>query len=78
MGAGVALVALAPGFDAFKARRTLLLLTGAAFPVVVYIVVQPKFALWRGLIQRMLDVAMAMFLIVLVWTILPKQHRTGD
>ena len=77
MGISVALVSLAPGFRSFKLRRTFMLLTGIAFPVVFIAMVQPDFAPWRGLLQRSLDVAMAASLVLVVFTILAKGRRAS-
>ena len=75
MGISVALVSLATGFRTFKLRRTFMLLTGIAFPVVFVAMVQPDFAPWRGLLQRLLDVAMAASLALVVFTILATGRR---
>lgn len=75
MGIGIALVSLAPGFKPFKLRRTFLLLTGIALPVVFAAMVQPDLAPWRGLLQRLLDVAMAVSLVLLIRTILAPGRR---
>ena len=75
MGISVALVSLAPGFRSFKLRRTFMLLTGIAFPVVFVAMVQPDFAPWRGLLQRLLDVAMAASLALVVFTIFATGRR---
>jgi hypothetical protein len=75
MGISVALVSLATGFRSFKLRRTFMLLTGIAFPVVFVAMVQPDFAPWRGLLQRLLDVAMAASLALVVFTILATGRR---
>ena len=69
MGAGIALVSLAPGFNAFRLRRTFMLLTGVAFPIVFVLMVQPDLAPWRGLLQRLLDVALAMSLVLFSQTL---------
>ena len=78
MGISVALVSLAPGFGAFKLRRTFMLLTGFAFPVVFVAMLEPGLAPWRGLLQRSLDVAMAVSLVLLVFTILPRGRRASQ
>jgi len=70
MGISVALVSLAPGFSSFTLRRIFMLLTGIAFPLVFIAMVQPDLAPWRGLLQRLLDVALAVSLILISWTIL--------
>ena len=70
MGISIALVSLASGFNSFKLRRTFMLLTGIAFPVVFAIMVQPDLAPWRGLLQRLLDAALAMSLILVSWTLI--------
>lgn len=70
MGISVALVSLASGFSAFKLRRTFMLLTGIAFPLVFIVMVQPDLAAWRGLLQRLLDAALAISLLLVSWTIL--------
>lgn len=75
MGAGIAFVSLAPGFSAFKLRRTFMLLVGVAFPVVFVAMVQPEFAPWRGLLQRSLDIALAASLILIAWTLIPPAQR---
>ncbi|SIR16425.1 DUF998 domain-containing protein [Solilutibacter tolerans] len=63
MGAGIALVSFAPGLRFLTWRRTFLLLTGVAFPVVFFLMVQPDLSSWRGLLQRLLDIAMALSLL---------------
>ncbi|MCD9047083.1 DUF998 domain-containing protein [Luteimonas sp. MHLX1A] len=73
MGAGVALVSLAAGFRRFKLRRAFLFLTGIAFPVLFLTMVEPDVAPWRGLIQRLLDVALAASLVLMSVTV----FRTG-
>jgi hypothetical protein len=75
MGISIALVALASGFSSYKLRRTFMLLTGFAFPVVFIAMVQPDFAPWRGLLQRSLDAAMAVSLVLVVVTILATVRR---
>jgi hypothetical protein len=75
MGISIALVALASGFSSYKLRRTFMLLTGFAFPVVFIAMVQPDFAPWRGLLQRSLDAAMAVSLVLVVVTILATARR---
>lgn len=77
MGAGVALVSLAPGLSGLKLRRAFMLLTGAAFPVVFAVMVQPDVAPWRGLLQRLLDVAMAISLLLIVQTLVRPQPTGG-
>lgn len=75
MGIGIAFVSLAPKFSAFKFRRIFMLLVGIAFPVVFAIMFQPDLAPWRGLLQRSLDVALAVSLILMTWTLVPSgQH----
>jgi Protein of unknown function (DUF998) len=78
MGISVALVSLAPGFRPFKLRRTFMLLTGIAFPVGFFAMVQPDFAPWRGLLQRSLDVAMGASLALVVSTILAPARRASQ
>ena len=73
MGAGVALVSFAAGFRRFKLRRAFLFLTGIAFPVLFLTMVEPDVAPWRGLIQRLLDVALAASLVLMSVTV----FRTG-
>ena len=77
MGAGVALVSLAPGLSGLKLRRAFMLLTGAAFPVVFAVMVQPEVAPWRGVLQRLLDVAMAISLLLIVQTLVRPQPTGG-
>ena len=74
MGAGIALISLAPGFKAFKLRRTFMLLVGVAFPLEFVAMVQPDLAPWRGLLQRLLDVALAVSLILIAWTLVPSSQ----
>ena len=71
MGAGIFLISLASEFGNFKLRRGFLLVTGIAFPVVFFLMVQPELASWGGLLQRLLDVAMATSLDLVVWTLAP-------
>ena len=75
MGVGIALVSLAPGFSAFKLRRTFMLLVGVAFPVVFVIMIEPDVAPWRGLLQRLLDVALAVALVLVAWTLVPSGQQ---
>ena len=79
MGLAVALVSLAPDFSAFKSRRIFMLLLGIAFPVVFAAMLQPEFAPWRGLLQRSLDIGLAISLIWIAWTLIPssEQARRG-
>ncbi|MCA1798057.1 MAG: DUF998 domain-containing protein [Xanthomonadaceae bacterium] len=74
MGASIFLISLAPEFGNFKLRRGFLLVTGIAFPVVFFLMVQPELALWGGLMQRLLDVAMAISLAIVVWTLAPTDR----
>lgn len=78
MGVGVALISLAPGFSAFKLRRGFILLVGIAFPVVFVTMIQPDLAPWRGLLQRLLDVALAVSLILIAWTLVPSGQRARE
>ena len=72
MGASIALVSLAPKFSAFKLRRIFMLLAGIAFPIVFIAMVQPEAAPWGGLLQRSLDIALAVSLILIAWTLIPS------
>ena len=78
MGISVALVSLAPGFRSFMIRRSFMLLTGVAFPVVFVGMIQPDFASWRGLLQRSLDIAMAASLVIVAFTILAEGRRDSQ
>ncbi|MEO0345709.1 MAG: DUF998 domain-containing protein [Pseudomonadota bacterium] len=78
MGAGVALLSLAPGLASYKLRRSFMLLTGIAFPVVFVAMVQPDFSPWRGLLQRSLDVAMAISLVIASWTLIPSSQHVSN
>lgn len=78
MGISVALVSLASGFKPFKLRRTFMLLTGIAFPVVFVLMMQSDFAPWRGLLQRSLDAAMAACLVLVAVTILATGRRASE
>lgn len=69
MGASIFLLSLAPGFGNFKLRRGFLLLGGVAYPVLFFLMVQPELASWAGLLQRLLDVVMAISLGLVVWTL---------
>ena len=71
MGASIFLISLASEFDNFKLSRGFLLVTGIAFPGVFLLMVQPELASWGGLLQRLLDVAMAISLALVVWTLAP-------
>lgn len=75
IGVSIALVSLDSKFSAFKLRRTFMLLTGIAFPVVFIVMVQPDLAPCRGLLQRMLDVALAVSLILITWTLIPTDRQ---
>jgi hypothetical protein len=75
MGFGIAFISLAPGFSEFKLRRTFMLLVGIAFPVVFIAMVQPEVAQWRGLLQRSLDIALAVSLILIAWTLIPSGQQ---
>lgn len=71
MGAGIALLGMAPAFRAFALRRACLIGTGAAFPIVFVLMVQPELESWRGLLQRGLDVALAISLALALRTLIP-------
>ena len=75
MGAAIFLISLASEFGNFKLRRSFLLMTGNAFPVVFFLMVQPELASWGGLLQRLLDVAMAISLALIVWTLAPTARN---
>ncbi len=76
MGASIALLSLAPGFRSFPMRRTFMLLSGLAFPIVFFAMVQPDLESWGGLMQRSLDIALATSLIFVAWTLLaPRQSE---
>ena len=75
MGASIFLISLASEFGNFKLRRGFLLVTGVAFPVVFFLMVQPELASWAGLLQRLLDVAMAVSLTIVVWTLVPTRRN---
>lgn len=72
MGASIFLISLAPEFGKFKLRRSFLLMTGIAFPVVFFLMVHPDLASCGGLLQRLLDVLMAISLALVVWTLAPS------
>ena len=78
MGIGTALVSLAPKFSAFKFRRAFMLLVGTAFPVVFATMLQPDLAPWRGLLQRSLDVALAVCLVLIAWTLVPSRQHARE
>lgn len=71
MGVSIFLISLASEFDKFKLRRGFLLGTGIAFPVVFFLMVQSELAAWGGLLQRLLDLGMAISLALVVWTLAP-------
>ena len=71
MGASVFLLSLDSAFGTFQLRRGFLLVTGIAFPVVFFLMAQPDLAPWGGLLQRLLDVAMAISLALVLWTLAP-------
>ena len=75
MGISVLLIAFDSRFSGFKLRRTFLLITGIAFPAVFFLMVQPELDQWAGLLQRLLDIAMAVSLILIVWTLIPTEHN---
>lgn len=75
MGAGITLISLARKLSAFKLRRAFMLLVGVAFPVVFVIMIQPDIAPWRGLIQRLLDVALAVSLVLIAWTLVSSDKQ---
>lgn len=75
MGAGIFLISMASFFSKFKLRRGFLLVTGMAYPVVYLLMVQPELSSWAGLLQRILDVAMAISLILIVWTLVPSDRQ---
>lgn len=77
MGASIALVSLAPGFDSHRTRRAFMLLTGVAFPMVFVAMVHPDLAPWRGLLQRLLDVALAISLLLFSWTLVRPARPGG-
>ena len=72
MGISLLLVAFAPGLNAFKSRRYFMLLTGVAFPLIFIVMLQPDLAPWRGLLQRLLDLALALSLILITWTLVAR------
>ena len=76
MGASIFLMSLASEFGNFKLRRGFLLVTGIAFPVVFFFMVQPELASWGGLLQRLLDIAMAISLALVVWTLAPTGRNS--
>lgn len=79
MGTSVALLSFAPGFRLYTPRRLFLLLSGFAFPLIFIIMVQSGFAPIRGLLQRLLDVAMAVSLLLMAFTIMGATQRpVGD
>jgi hypothetical protein len=58
-------------------RRSFLLLSGIAFPLVFFAMVHPELEPWGGLLQRSLDIALATSLIFVVWTLPgPRQQAT--
>lgn len=71
MGVSTALLGLAPGFSGHPARRAFLWTTGIAFPVVFVLMLQPEVAPIRGLLQRLLDVALAISLVLVLRTLTP-------
>ena len=75
MGASIFVVAWAGKFTEFRLRRSFLLITGAAYPIVFFLMVQPELASWAGLLQRLLDVAMAACLVLIVWTLIPTDTK---
>ncbi|QNG69233.1 hypothetical protein NIPOLPBK_02436 [Stenotrophomonas maltophilia] len=75
MGLSIVLISLDTRFSGFKLRRVFLLFAGAAFPVVFLLMVQPELGQWGGLLQRLLDIAMAVSLIVIVKTLIPTGHN---
>ena len=77
MGAGIALVSFAPNFKFFPWRRIFLLLTGVAFPVVFVLMVQPDLSPWRGLLQRLLDIAMALSLVLSFNPLFGRHAKVG-
>ncbi len=77
MGVSIALVSLASGFNSFKLRRAFMLLTGVAFPAVFAIMVQPDLAPWGGLLQRLLDVALAISLVLVLQTLVRPARQSG-
>lgn len=77
MGVSVALLSLAHGFNAFAWRRTFMLLAGLAFPLVFVLMVQPDLSPWRGFLQRVLDIAMALSLIFVYQTLVRPARQAG-
>lgn len=75
MGASIFLISLASEFGNFKLRRSFLLVTGIAIPLVFFLMVQSEMAAWGGLLQRLLDVAMAISLVLVVWTLAPADRN---
>lgn len=75
MGLSIVLISLDTRFSGFKLRRVFLLFAGAAFPVVFLLMVQPELGQWGGLLQRLLDIAMAVSLIFIVKTLIPTGHN---
>jgi hypothetical protein len=56
-------------------RRTFMLLTGAAFPIVFIAMVQPDLDSWGGLMQRSLDVALATSLVLIAWALMKRDQQ---
>ena len=77
MGVSIALLSLAPGLSSFLWRRIFMLLTGVAFPVVFVVMVQPDLSPWRGLLQRLLDIAMAVSLVLFFQTLVRPARQGG-
>ncbi|MEM8546710.1 MAG: DUF998 domain-containing protein [Pseudomonadota bacterium] len=75
MGISIALLSFAAGLKPYRMRRSVMLLTGIAFPVIFAAMIQPDLAPWRGLLQRSLDVAMAVSLIFATRTLIPVRYQ---
>lgn len=69
MGVSMVLIAFAPGFRSFKLRRAFVFVSGLASPIIFFMMLEPDLAPWRGLLQRILDVALALSLILVSWTL---------
>ncbi|WP_454260987.1 DUF998 domain-containing protein [Pseudoxanthomonas mexicana] len=74
MGLSIALISFDTRFNGFKFSRAFLRLAGIAFPVVFFLMVQPGLDQWGGLLQRLLDIAMAVSLILIVRTLIPMSR----
>ncbi|MEN1727348.1 MAG: DUF998 domain-containing protein [Pseudomonadota bacterium] len=74
MGVGVFLLGFHGRLKAYPLRRAYLWLTGLAFPIVFVLMVQPELGDWAGLMQRLLDLSMAVVFMLMLSTLIERPN----